>query len=141
MDKFKEKLKNFWLWFKSLFITYYRLTVSYNQTWGDQDDQSYIVKKFHKKQDKFLSFTTEEIFQIMNSGTNSSIHLESFPKIPTNWENKKLYEKWEKIKIIRNVVNAGIEVKRSSKDIGSSLEADIEILSSILLQITCLRIF
>ena len=60
MDKFKEKLKNFWLWFKSLFITYYKLTVSYNQTWGDQDDQSYIVKKFHKKQDKFLSFTTEE---------------------------------------------------------------------------------
>ena len=36
-------------------------------------------------------------------------------------------EKWEKLKIIRSVVNAGIEVKRSSKDIGSSLEADIEI--------------
>jgi len=74
-----------------------------------------------------LSFTTEEIFQIINAKVNSSIHLESFPKIPTNWENKKLYEKWEKLKIIRNVVNAGIEVKRSSKDIGSSLEADIEI--------------
>ena len=38
-----------------------------------------------------------------------------------------MYEKWEKLKIIRNVVNAGIEVKRSSKDIGSSLEADIEV--------------
>ena len=74
-----------------------------------------------------LSFTTEEIFHIINSKTDSSIHLERFPKIPTNWENKKLSEKWEKIKIIRNVVNAGIEVKRSSKDIGSSLEADIEI--------------
>jgi len=74
-----------------------------------------------------LSFTTEEIFQIINPGKNSSIHLENFPKIPTNWENKKLYEKWEKIKIIRNVVNAGIEVKRTSKDIGSSLEADIQI--------------
>ena len=32
-----------------------------------------------------------------------------------------------KLKLIRNVVNAGIEVKRSSKDIGSSLEADIKI--------------
>ena len=31
------------------------------------------------------------------------------------------------MKVIRNVVNAGIEVKRSNKDIGSSLEADIEI--------------
>ena len=29
--------------------------------------------------------------------------------------------------MIRNVVNAGIEVKRSNKDIGSSLEADIVI--------------
>ena len=74
-----------------------------------------------------LSFTTEEIFQIVNSKKNSSIHLENFPKIPTNWENKKLHEKWEKLKIIRNVVNAGIEVKRSNKDIGSSLEAEIEI--------------
>jgi len=74
-----------------------------------------------------LSFTTEEIFQIVNSKKNSSIHLENFPTIPTNWENKKLYEKWEKLKIIRNVVNAGIEVKRSNKDIGSSLEADIVI--------------
>ncbi len=74
-----------------------------------------------------LSFTTEEIFKIINAGKNSSIHLESFPKIPSNWENKKLSEKWEQLKIIRNVVNAGIEVKRSSKDIGSSLEADIEI--------------
>ena len=33
----------------------------------------------------------------------------------------------EKIKIIRNVVNAAIEMKRSSKEIGSSLEADVEI--------------
>ena len=74
-----------------------------------------------------LSFTTEEIFQIINKEKNLSIHLENFPKIPTHWENKKLCEKWEKLKIIRNVVNAGIEVKRSNKDIGSSLEADIEI--------------
>ena len=74
-----------------------------------------------------LSFTTEEIFQIINIKKKSSIHLESFPQIPAGWENKKLYEKWEKLKIIRNVVNAAIEVKRSSKDVGSSLEADIEI--------------
>jgi len=74
-----------------------------------------------------LSFTTEEIFQIINQNKRSSIHLESFPKIPASWENKKLHEKWEKLKMIRNVVNAGIEEKRSNKDIGSSLEAEIEI--------------
>jgi len=72
-----------------------------------------------------LSFTTEEIFQIINKQENSSIHLQVFPKIPSNWKNEQLFEKWEKIKIIRKVVNAAIELKRSNKDIGSSLEADV----------------
>jgi len=74
-----------------------------------------------------LSFTTEEIFQIINQGKNSSIHLENFPNIPPKWENKKLFNKWDKLKIIRNVVNASIEVKRSTKEIGSSLEADVQV--------------
>jgi len=74
-----------------------------------------------------LSFTTEEIFQIINQGKNSSIHLEVFPDIPLKWENKKLFQKWNKLKIIRNVANAAIETKRSNKKIGSSLEADVEI--------------
>ena len=38
-----------------------------------------------------------------------------------------MFKKWEKFKTIRKVVNAAIEVKRSNKDIGSSLEADVEI--------------
>ena len=74
-----------------------------------------------------LSFTTEEIYQIMQKDKNTSIHLQSFPIIPTKWENNQLFEKWNKLKTIRDVVNAAIEVKRSSKDVGSSLEADIEI--------------
>lgn len=60
MSEFKEKLKAWWNWFKSLFITYYKLDVSYNHTWGDADDQTFVVKKFHKKQEKFLSFTTQD---------------------------------------------------------------------------------
>jgi len=74
-----------------------------------------------------LSFTTEEIFQIINQGKNSSIHLETFPNIPSKWKNENLFQKWNKLKIIRNVVNAAIETKRSSKEIGSSLEADVQI--------------
>jgi len=74
-----------------------------------------------------LSFTTEEIFQTLNQDKKTSIHLQEFPKIPTKWKNDKLFEKWEKFKIIRKVVNAAIEIKRSNKDIGSSLEADIQV--------------
>ncbi len=53
--------------------------------------------------------------------------MEDFPNIPLEWENKKIYEKWEQLKIVRNVANAAIEVKRTNKDIGSSLEADVEL--------------
>ena len=74
-----------------------------------------------------LSFTTEEIFHILSKEKTTSIHLETFPKIPSSWENKKLYQKWRNLKKVRSVVNAAIEIKRSSKEIGSSLEADIQI--------------
>jgi len=74
-----------------------------------------------------LSFTTEEIFQIINKNSNSSIHLQEFPKIPKSWKNEKLFDKWKKFKTIKKVVNAAIEIKRATKDIGSSLEADVEV--------------
>ena len=74
-----------------------------------------------------LSFTTEEIFQIIKQKENLSIHLESFPSIPSKWKDKKLLLKWTKLKTIRNVANAAIEIKRSSKEIGSSLEADVQV--------------
>jgi isoleucyl-tRNA synthetase len=74
-----------------------------------------------------LSFTTEEIFQIIHEEKNLSIHLQSFPKIPSQWENKKLFEKWEKFKNVKKVVNAAMEIKRADKKIGSSLEADVKV--------------
>ena len=74
-----------------------------------------------------LSFTTEEIYQIINHGQNSSIHLQTFPNIPAKWKDEKLFKKWEKFKIVKKVVNAALEEKRANKDIGSSLEADVKI--------------
>tara|TARA_B100001564_G_scaffold352426_1_gene359851 strand:- start:1704 stop:1931 length:228 start_codon:yes stop_codon:yes gene_type:complete len=55
-----EKAKAYWLWFISKLFPRYTLIVSYNDTWGDQDDQEYIVKKFFKKQPNFLRFKTHE---------------------------------------------------------------------------------
>jgi len=74
-----------------------------------------------------LSFTTEEIFKIIKKEENDTIHLKHFPKLPKTWQNDKLFEKYSKLKSIRNVCNAGIEVKRTNKEIGSSLETDVEI--------------
>jgi len=38
----------------------YTLVVSYNQTFGDADDRTYIVKKFVKRQPNFLKFYNDD---------------------------------------------------------------------------------
>ena len=48
-----------------------------------------------------LSFTTDEIFQILNKTNKSSIHLETFPNIPTRWETKTLSEKYDVLEIYK----------------------------------------
>tara|TARA_B100000029_G_scaffold334627_1_gene326729 strand:+ start:3125 stop:5851 length:2727 start_codon:yes stop_codon:yes gene_type:complete len=74
-----------------------------------------------------LSFTTEEIAELVKKNKEKSIHEEIFPDIPSNWKNEALQEKWSKLMSIRQQVNIAIEEKRSSKIIGSSLEADVEL--------------
>ena len=54
------KLVKFYYWFIDWFIVYEELTVSYNSTYGDADDQMFVVRKFYKKQPKFLKFKTRE---------------------------------------------------------------------------------
>ena len=73
-----------------------------------------------------LSFTTEEIFRLIND-KKKSIHLEKFIEFPETFLNEKLNKKWIDLKIIRDVCNISIEAKRASKEIGSSLEASLEI--------------
>ena len=73
-----------------------------------------------------LSFTTEEIFSLINKD-KKSIHLEKFIKFPKFFENKELNKKWEELKKIRDICNISIEAKRASKEIGSSLEANLKI--------------
>ncbi len=69
-----------------------------------------------------LSFTTEEIYQLI-SKNKKSIHLEKFLNFPEKFNNPKLNSKWEQLIKIRDICNLSIEQKRASKDIGSSLEA------------------
>ena len=74
-----------------------------------------------------LSFTTEEIYRLAKIDSKKSIHLESFPDIPAKWNNKKLEIKWMELIKIRETCNSSIELKRASKEIGSSLEANLVI--------------
>ncbi len=74
-----------------------------------------------------LSFTTEEIYNLLKINTQDSIHLEKFPDIPENWNNENLSSKWIELIKIRDKCNSSIELKRAAKEIGSSLEVNLTI--------------
>ena len=71
-----------------------------------------------------LSFTTEEIHQLISKNTKS-IHLEKFLTFPDKFKNEQLTERWSQLIKIRDVCNISIEEKRANKEIGSSLEANL----------------
>ena len=71
-------------------------------------------------------FTTEEIYSLVCKN-EQSIHELTFPEIPKKWESQELDEKWKSLFKIKQEANIAIEEKRSSKKIGSSLEANLEI--------------
>jgi isoleucyl-tRNA synthetase len=73
-----------------------------------------------------LSFTTEEIYRLILND-NKSIHLTKFLEFPISFKNENLNHKWLELIKIRNVCNISIEEKRASKEIGSSLEANLKI--------------
>ena len=71
-------------------------------------------------------FTTDEIYSLVSSDTKN-IHEHTFPEVPKKWENKILNDKWKQLFKIKQEANIAIEEKRTSKEIGSSLEAEIKI--------------
>jgi len=70
----------------------------------------------------YLAFTAEEAW-IARNGTDSSVHLQTFPAIPASWREDKLATKWEAVRNVRRVVTGALEVERAEKRIGSSLQA------------------
>ena len=73
-----------------------------------------------------LVFTSEEINSLLNK-KDESIHESLFVKIPKNWNNEAIISKWSKLLKIKQAANIAIEAKRASKEIGSSLEAEIKL--------------
>jgi hypothetical protein len=53
-------LKKFAIWVKDIFITRYKVTVSFNKEWGDADDRTYIAKKIITQKEKHLKFRDED---------------------------------------------------------------------------------
>ena len=63
----------------------------------------------------------------MISKEKKNIHEYSFVEIPSSWKNLELNDKWDQLFKIKQEANIAIEEKRSSKEIGSSLEAEVKL--------------
>ncbi|MFK7743538.1 MAG: isoleucine--tRNA ligase [Roseobacter sp.] len=70
-----------------------------------------------------MVFTMEEVWLERFPGDESSVHLQDFPDTPADWVNAALAEKWSGIRAARRVVTAALEIERTNKVIGASLEA------------------
>ncbi|MBD9526707.1 isoleucine--tRNA ligase [Paracoccus sp. PAR01] len=70
-----------------------------------------------------LPFTMEDVWLSRNPSDDDSVHLHDFPVTPADWLNEPLARKWEAIRRTRRAVTAALEIKRTDKVIGASLEA------------------
>ena len=70
-----------------------------------------------------LVFTMEEVWLERFPGDDSSVHLVDIPETPADWLDEPLAAKWAQVRQARRVVTAALEVQRTDKVIGASLEA------------------
>jgi isoleucyl-tRNA synthetase len=70
-----------------------------------------------------LVFTMEDVWLDRFPGDDSSVHLQDIPETPASWKDEALAAKWAKVRRARRAVTAALEVQRTDKVIGASLEA------------------
>ncbi len=68
-------------------------------------------------------FTMEEVWLERFPGNDSSVHLQDIPETPEAWTDSDLAGRMTAARMVRRVVTAALEVKRTEKVIGASLEA------------------
>ncbi|HTL71338.1 MAG TPA: isoleucine--tRNA ligase [Candidatus Eisenbacteria bacterium] len=72
-----------------------------------------------------LSFTCEEVWSAL--GRPESVHLEAWPKSQPALRDAGLEDRWERFLGIREKVLKALEERREKKEIGNSLEAEVEL--------------
>ena len=71
-----------------------------------------------------LVFTAEEAWAA-RFGTETSIHEQQFPTIPSGWRDDALAEKWARVREVRRLGTTKLEAMRQAGQIGSSLQAEV----------------
>ena len=70
-----------------------------------------------------LAFTAEEAWLDRYPSETGSVHLQTLPETPVSWRDEALATRWQAIRRVRRVVTGALEIERTAKRIGASLEA------------------
>ena len=74
-----------------------------------------------------LSFTAEEAWKVFKARTGGTIFTEVFARLPDVPDEASLVEKWTALRAIRGDVQKRLEELREKGEIGSSLQAEVEL--------------
>lgn len=75
-----------------------------------------------------ISFTAEEVWQSIRQkekGLEDSVFLSPFPEVDDKYYDRELEARWDSLFKLRNEVNKAIEIRRSERFLGNSLEARV----------------
>ena len=75
-----------------------------------------------------LSFTADEIWQYLPGSREKSVHLAEFPSLTPEWRDDELQGYWDKLLAVRSDVLKALELTRSGKIIGHSLDAAVKVM-------------
>jgi isoleucyl-tRNA synthetase len=76
-----------------------------------------------------LSFTAEEAWKLVEPA-DETIFVRTFYEFPDMGDTEGLLRKWRELRTVRSEVQRAIETHRAAGDIGSSLQAEVEISAS-----------
>ena len=74
-----------------------------------------------------LSFTGEEVNEVLNSKDNASVFEQQWYEFPETQEKRNLLNEWTSVRQIKELVSKRLEDKRAAGEIGSSLAAELDI--------------
>ncbi len=74
-----------------------------------------------------LSFTAEEAWKVLKKKAGGTIFTETFAVLPSLADEAPLVDKWSRIRAVRADVQKRLELLRERGEIGSSLQAEVEI--------------
>ena len=88
----------------------------------------HIVQTLVRLMAPVLSFTAEEIWQL--AGQGDSVMLSTWHRLPEQQGEAALLDRWQRIRALRSEVSRAIEAVRSEGRIGSSLQAEVDLVAS-----------